>query len=228
LLLAVDQGQISQEITTLITIVAFLTIAVSTYTITYADSLYEVFEKYIRMFERKIVSEKKEVRHHYELALLGYQKGGHEFLRVFQQLKKPYVVVDYAPNVIDVLESKRINYVYGDVTDMELLEEVNLSHAHLIVSTITDFNTNVFISRWLEKENPHAVFICNADTIDEAAELYSMGAAYVMLPHYIGSEKIGSFIRKSGLKKTEFKKYREKHLAYLQSHYDLMDEPLSE
>ena len=48
-----------------------------------------------------------------------------------------------------------------------------------------------------------------------------------MLPHYIGSEKIGAFIKKSGLKKSEFKKYREKHLAYLQSHYELYN-PVSE
>lgn len=227
LLLAFNQGHISQEITSLITVVAFITIAVSTYTITYADSLYEIFERYIRMFERKIVHEKKETRHHYELALLGYQKGGYEFVRVFKQLKKPYVVVDYDPSVIDTLEHKQIDFVYGDVTDLELLEEVNLEHTKLIVSTITDFPTNAFLSKWLEKENPNSVFICNADTIDEAAELYSIGAEYVMLPHYIGSEQIGSFIKKSGLKKSEFKKYREKHLAYLQDHYDLLDEPLA-
>jgi len=225
LLLAADLGQISQEITSLITVVAFLTIAVSTYTITYADSLYELFEKYIRMFEKSKTNEQKEVHHHYELVLFGYQKGGHEFIRVFNQLKKSYVVVDYDPNIIDTLESKQINFIYGDVTDLELLDEVNLRHAHLVVSTITDFQTNVFISRWLEKENPHAVFICTADTVEEAAELYELGSSYVMLPHYIGSEKIGAFIRKSGLKKNEFKKYRQKHLAYLQEHYELMPTP---
>lgn len=225
LLLAFDLGHVGQQITTLITVVAFITIAVSTYTITYADWLYDFFERYIRLFERSKISEQKEVHHHYDLALLGYQKGGHEFVRVFNQLKKPYVVVDYDPNIIDVLESKRINFMYGDVTDLELLDEVNLRHAHLIISSITDFATNVFISRWLEKENPHAVFICTADTVEQAAELYELGAAYVMLPHYIGSEKIGAFIRKSGLKKTEFKKYREKHLAYLQEHYELMPDP---
>lgn len=222
MLLAFDLGQISQEITSLITVVAFLTIAVSTYTITYSDRLYEFFERYIRMFEKSKVSEQKEIHHHYDLALLGYQKGGHEFIRVFNQLKKSYVVVDYDPNVIDMLEAKQINFMYGDVTDLELLDEVNLRHAHLIISTITDFQTNIFLSRWLEKENQNAVFICTADTVEEAAELYELGAAYVMLPHYIGSEKIGAFIRKSGLKKTEFKKYREKHLAYLQEHYELM------
>jgi hypothetical protein len=224
LLLAAETGHVDQHITSLVTVVAFITIAVSTYTITYADQLYNIFEKYIRMFERQKVSETHEQHHHYELALLGYQKGGHEFIRVFKQLKKPYVVVDYDPSAIDILENKHINYLYGDVTDLELLEEVNLRHTRLIISTITDFQTNEFLAKWLEKENTHAVFICTADTIDEAAELYSLGVSYVMLPHYIGSEQIGAFIKKSGLKKSEFRKYRERHLAYLQQHYDLSEE----
>jgi hypothetical protein len=42
----------------------------------------------------------------------------------------------------------------------------------------------------------------------------------VILPHYLGTEKIGAFIKKSGLKKSEFRQYREKHLAYLQTHYE--------
>jgi Kef-type K+ transport system membrane component KefB len=221
LLLAVDVGQIDQQITNMITVVAFITIAASTYTVTYADQLYNLFEKYIRLFERKKTSEEQEPHHHYELVLLGYQKGGHEFIRVFQQLKKKYVVVDYDPSAIDILESKQINFIYGDVTDLELLEELNLRHSRLIISTITDYPTNAFLAKWLEKENPHGVFICTADHLEEAGELYEMGSAYVMLPHYIGSEKIGAFIKKSHLKKTEFKKYREKHLAYLQEHYDL-------
>jgi Kef-type K+ transport system membrane component KefB len=223
LLLAVSLGQVDQSITTLLTVIAFVTIAVSTYTIAYSDQLYGFFEKYIRMFERSKTKEVRDSGHHYDLVLLGYQKGGHEFVRVFDSLGKKYVVVDYDPNIIDQLEHKQINFVYGDVTDLELLEEVNLSHAKLIVSTITDFPTNNFLAKWLEKENQHAVFICNADTVEEAGELYELGAAYVMLPHYIGSEKIGAFIKKSGLKKTEFKKYRERHLAYLQTHYEAME-----
>jgi len=41
-----------------------------------------------------------------------------------------------------------------------------------------------------------------------------------MMPHYIGSEKISAFIKHSGLKKSEFKRFRDKHLEYLHSHYD--------
>lgn len=221
LLLASKSGQVSHEAVSLVTMVALITIAISTYMIIYSDNLYGFFERYINMFERKHIKERKERRKRYELALVGYQKGGHEFLKVFHQLKRPYVVVDYDPNVIEVLERNNEEYMYGDVTDPELLEELNLEHSRLIISTITDLPTNLNLGKWLEKHAPNAVFIATADSAEEAAELYEEGCDYVMLPHYIGSEKISSFIRRSGLNRTEFKHFREKHLEYLQSHHEL-------
>ncbi len=221
LLLAEKSGLIGIRSVSLLTMVALITIAVSTYMILYSDNLYSFFERYLRFFERKKVKEHKEKREHYELVLIGYHKGGHEFLKVFKSLKKKYIIVDYDPQVIDVLDNRGEPFLYGDVTDLELLEELNLSHAHLIVSTITDLPTNLLIAKWLEKNNPHAVYIATADAAEEAAELYEEGASYVVLPHYIGSEKISSFLKKNGLNKTEFRHYREKHLAYLQSHHEL-------
>jgi voltage-gated potassium channel Kch len=171
------------------------------------------------MFESRKTHFEQESRHHYDLVLFGYQKGGHEFVSVFKALKKKYIVIDYDPDVIDVLKHRKIEYLYGDAMDIELLEEAGLDKAKLIVSTISDHETNKFLMHLLKKINPHAVVILHGETVREAAELYDEGASYVIIPHYIGSEKIGSFIKKSGLKKSEFKKYREKHLAYLESHF---------
>lgn len=223
ILLAFKLGQVDESVVTLVTVIGLLTIAISTYLITYSDNLYLLFEDSLRLFERKKVRVENEKIRKYDMILFGYLKGGHEFVKVFEQMNKSYIVVDYDPNVIDSLESKGIHYLYGDVTDLELLEELNLEQSKLVVSTITDLGVNSGIADWLEKINPSAVFICTADTVEEAAELYSKGAAYVVLPHYIGSEKIGAFIKKSGLKKSEFKRYRERHLAYLQSHYELSE-----
>jgi Trk K+ transport system NAD-binding subunit len=110
--------------------------------------------------------------------------------------------------------------MYGDATDPELLDELNLAKARLVISTIADLETNHMLAQWLAAHNPSAVFVCSAERAEQAAELYSIGAAYVMMPHYIGSEKISSFIRRNGFNKSEFKNYREKHLIYLQSHID--------
>lgn len=217
------QGLVSDNLVGIVTMVALISIAASTYFIIYSDGLYKFFERALSMFESRKTHFEQESRHHYDLVLFGYQKGGHEFVNVFRSLKKKYIVIDYDPDVIDVLEHRKIEYLYGDAMDIELLEEAGLDKAKLVVSTISDHETNKFLMHLLEKINPHAVVILHGETVREAAELYEEGASYVIIPHYIGSEKIGSFIKKSGLKKSEFKKFREKHLAYLESHFSPSD-----
>lgn len=134
-------------------------------------------------------------------------------------MNKKYIVVDYDPENIETLEHQGIPYMYGDATDPELLDELNLGKSKLIVSTIGDSETNQYLAHWLKTHNPGAVFICSADRAEHASDLYADGASYVMMPHYIGSEKISTFIRRNGFNKTEFKNFREKHLVYLQSHF---------
>jgi Kef-type K+ transport system membrane component KefB len=218
-ILGLQNGLIGEDLLAVLTIVAIISIAISSYLIIYADKLFVMFERGLTMFERRKTNFEHESKHHFDLVLFGYQKGGHEFVKVFQTLKKRFVVIDYDPEVIDSLEHHKINYLYGDAMDIELLEEAGLDKARLIVSTISDFETSLFLARLLEKINPNVVLILHAETFDQAAELYKLGASYVVIPHYIGSEKIGSFIKRSHLKKSEFKKYKERHLAYLQSHY---------
>ncbi len=218
------QGLVSNDLVSILTFVTLISIAVSTYLILYSDKLFVLFERDLSMFERDRHHFEHESRQHFDLVLFGYQKGGREFVKVFKSLKKPFVVIDYDPEVIDTLEHHQTDYVYGDAADIELLEEVGLDKSKLIVSTISDHETNVFLTKLINEINEHAVIILHAENVQEAAELYELGASYVLIPHYIGSEKIGAFIRRSGLKKSEFKKYREKHLAYLQTHYELDDE----
>ena len=145
--------------------------------------------------------------------LIGYQKGGLEFIKVFEKLHKKFVVIDYDPDAIDILEARKVNYLYGDTTDIELLEEAGIDRAKLIVCTVGDFDTNSFLVGLLEKVNPQAVVIGRAESVTDAEKLYELGASYVMMPHFIGSEKISSFIRRKGINKAEFRKYREKSLA---------------
>lgn len=219
IILGSRKGLVGDNLVSTMTVVALITIAVSTYLIIYSDKLFGLSEKFLAMFERRKTHFEQESEHSYDLVLFGYNRGGHEFINVFRSLKKRYVVIDYDPEIIDSLEHKKIDYLYGDAMDIELLEEAGLDKAKLVVSMITDHETNKFLVKLLEDINSKAVVILHGDTVEEAAELYELGASYVVIPHYIGSEKIGSFIKKNGLKKSEFKKYREKHLAYLETHF---------
>ncbi len=220
LLVGQQHGQVSQEAVALVTVIGIITIAISSYMITYSDQLYSLFERYLSLFERRKVKPEHSERHHYEAILFGYQRGGAKFIKLFQGITKRFVVVDYDPDAISAMHEHEVPYIYGDATDMELLEEIGLGKARLIISNITDHDTNIGILKLLDRHESHAVVICHAETVDGANELYTRGATYVALPHYIGSEQISSFIKRNGLKKSAFKKFREKQLDYLHHHYD--------
>lgn len=217
---AVQHSYASESVQAVIGITALITFAGSAYLIKYSDQIYLLLEKHLRLFERKVTEvEQKNALHSYPIVLFGYRKGGAEFIRTFKNMNKRFVVVDYDPEAIDLIEKQRADILYGDATDVELLEELQLEKCKLIVSTISDFTTNEFLAHWIKEHNPGVVFIASAETSYQAAHLYSEGAAYVMMPHFIGSEKISTFIKRTGFKKSEFHKYREKHLKYLEAHY---------
>jgi Trk K+ transport system NAD-binding subunit len=217
LLLGNSQGMVSQNLVVIITIIALISIACSAYLIIYSDSLYKLADKYFTLFERRKTHFEQDGRHRYDLVLFGYRKGGHEFLKTFQSLGKPFVVVDYDPEVIDMLEHLKVNFLYGDAGDIELLDEIGLERSKLVVSTITDYSTTSVLLPLILSRNPGLVVICHAESKQQADQLYDLGASYVMMPHFLGSKKISDFIKHSGIKKSEFKKFREQHLAYLHS-----------
>lgn len=185
----------------------------------YDDRLFAHFDKIkLHMFEKEVSYREKKHATGYPILLMGYHHGGHEFVRIFKQMNHRFMVIDYDPEIIDLMEHQEVDYLYGDVTDTELLKEANIEKAKLVVSTISDHSTNVFLVNLIQKVSPNTVIICHAENVHQATELYDLGASYVMIPHYIGSEKIGQFIKRAGLNKEEFKKFREKHLVHLENH----------
>jgi Kef-type K+ transport system membrane component KefB len=220
LLIAQRGGQIGGEIVAMITLVAMITIGASTYMITYSDKLFKLLEPYLGIFERKKRKAEHEKHRQFDAVLFGYKKGGAEFIKAFKKLTNRYVVVDYDPDVTEELERKHLPYIYGDATDPELLEEIDLSKVKLVVLHTSDFDTNVQMLKHLEQVNPKAVVVCHAENTEDAALLYGYGASYVMMPAFIGSEKLSAFIKRNGFSKREFNHYRDKHITYLQKHYE--------
>lgn len=211
-ILAASMKLVDDSVVSVVTLVALITIGVSTYLMKYDDELYKKFEKYLNIFERKNLHEKRASNQMYTAILFGYHKGGYEFLKLFRELKQRYLVVDYNPEVIDHLESQGIRHAYGDATDLEFLEEINLSHANLIVSTIDDIEVNRLLLQYIRRHNPRVSFICHAETYEDATLLYHHGASYVTLPHFVGSERISSFIKNHGVTHDDLRGHREKHL----------------
>lgn len=206
-------GIVSQELTGIITLVALITIGASTYLMSYDNQLYAILHKRLHLFEKKQVKPERRSDASNQLILFGYRKGGHEFVKAFREMHgKRYIVVDFDPDVIELMESQHIRTVYGDATDYELLEEIGTAKAEIIVSVIPDQMTNMLLLKYIRRHNPEAIFVCHADSYDDAALLYAHHATYVILPHLIGSERMSSFIRRNGADHKAFEMHRKRHI----------------
>lgn len=216
IVLAAGTGMVSADLAAIVTLVAIITIATSTYLMQYDNQILQKLEQRFEFFKERITREEdvSQTTNH-SLILFGYKKGGHEFVRTFKQMHKKYVVIDYNPEVIESLERQRLPFIYGDATDIELLREIGIRNAQLVVSTMTNFSSNEQLVKYTHRVNPKTIIVCHADNYEEAVALYRHGATYVMLPHYIGSERISAFIKKHGTNHKAFNEYRQKHLLNL-------------
>lgn len=220
IVLAAKSGIVRPEISAVITLVAIITIAVSTYLMLYDNSLYSKFFQPLRVkiFERTVKFKDKRKSTAFPIVLFGYHDGGNEFIKIFQVIGKRFLVVDYDPSVTDLLETKKIPTLYGDATDTELLDEIGLDRAELIVSSFTDFEATRQLVAYANRSAPQATVISHASNQLEAKALYELGSTYVIVPHHIGSQKIGAFIKEKGYDKQVFTSYRNKHLNAISSY----------
>lgn len=218
IILAVSLGKIEPRIAGIVTLVGLITITISTYMMLFDEQIFPRIEKLLNLFERKYVREQKQSRHKSEIFLFGYKRGGREFVHAFDKLGKNYLVVDYDPEVIEGLKRSEQPFAYGDANDAEFLDEIDIENAKLVVSAITDFPTNLFLVTHVRARNPDAIVIVHAEHPEQAMQLYEREASYVMMPHFISSERISTMIRKSGLHKTSFKDARHNHMDFVRKH----------
>ena len=218
IVLAQEVGVIDQKIVSIVTLVGIVTIGVSTYMMKYDDFLFNKFERYLSLFERKKIHKEATTTEQAEAIVLGFSRGSHEIIHSLEKKNIKYLVVEYDPEAVDKLSQEDIPFAYGDATDPEFLDEIGIDEAKIIISTIIDPQSNLFITSHVRAVNPRAIIIVHSEKAENAIRLYERGATYVMMPHYISTEKIGKMISKNSLRKADFIPSREKHLRYVEKH----------
>lgn len=214
--LGLSVGHLDSQAVSLLTLVALITIPGSSYLIGYSETLYRWLEKYLKQLEinhKQKASLAKNEQH--ELVLFGFDRVGHDFVEVFTKLDKEYVVIDYNPDMISHLENADLPYRYGDVEDIEFLQELQLQKIKLCVSTIPNVKVNALLLKHIREVNKNAIVIVRAREMEDAKTLYELGATYVVMPHYLGAKYATHMITRIGLDPKGFAEEREKHLAHV-------------
>ena len=208
-------GVLQQEVLSLVILIALITIGLSSYGIHYSKPLYKLFSPMLGVFDGKGRKEPgtAQLNKKYEVILFGYNRTGFSLLKLFLKKKKDYLVIDYNPEIIKKLSAKNINCVYGDANDPEFLRTLHLEKAETIISTIPDFETNLSILRKIRKRR--TAFIPTSRYFEEAEILYSEGATYVIMPHFLGGGYMAHMLERHKFDKSLLSKEGKKHILEL-------------
>lgn len=210
-------GQVDGPIVSLVTLIAIITIALSSYMIMYSDWLLDKLGGSLSIFERSVVKNHRVSNEKWDIIVFGFRSSGKRFLHSLKKSGRKVLVVDYDPVAIDQLTAMDVPHKYGDAGNADLLEEVGVNTAKLVVSTITDPSTNMLIIEKAKEPGARTIVVVTSDEIDQAADMYEAGAHYVIMPHYIGAMKTGEIMERDKFDFSDFLKEKEKHLKYMES-----------
>ncbi len=178
----------SKEMFSLTIIVTVLSMIISSYAVKYREHVYHIFQRPLKFCERKVKKNEDENADGYlraEIIINGYKNLDTELLDNFRNHKKNFIVVDNDPVVINNLKSNSVNCLFGDLGEPEIIEKVSLHTAEIIISTVSDINTNYFLIQKVREVNKKAVVIVTANSVKDSVSLYKIGADYVILPSLI-------------------------------------------
>ncbi|MBW6431928.1 cation:proton antiporter, partial [Patescibacteria group bacterium] len=216
--MGISVGHIGEEILPLVTIVGLITIAGSTYMMMHASKIYRLLSRYLQIFEKK-GNKIDELKFHegndFDVILFGYNRMGKSIEKSLKKMKKRYLIIDYNPEVIKALSETGVESRYGDASDSELLDELDLCKSQMVISTVKDYDTNALMIKKVRERNRDIIVLTVSNQEDEALELYKRGSTYVILPHHLGGHHAAMMIEEFQFSMKKFLKEKEKHSKQL-------------
>ncbi len=210
LAVASSTGLIDDSILPMATIVGLVTIGMSTYLINYSEIIYQKLEWVFRWMEKKPELEQRHLEDAPEILLIGYDHLGKAILPSVKKLKKSYLVIDFDPVVIKVLEDSKVSFEYGDAGNEEFLHHILAEKSKMIISTVPDFAVNSDLVEYIKQKRSRSAVIVTAKNPHQANKLYKLGATFVILPNMLGGELFSQLLSKKKEKKQSWVAVRKK------------------
>lgn len=140
-------GHVADEALGLVTLVGLVTIAVSTYMITYSHWLYDRFEPVLGIFERRLVDTPREdapekLRAH-DVILFGLGRYGMGIAAALKQEGWNILGVDFSPDAVRAARAEGFDVVFGDATDPDFLSHLPLGRAKWLVMAVPEHDTGL-------------------------------------------------------------------------------------
>lgn len=199
LLVGVDMKLASQSTLSVMAAVAVLTIIISSIMIAYSKKIYRFVSPVLPFFEHKSKTHFLEAKIEEELTdhviIIGAHRVGGPVVRYLMKSEIPFLVMDFNPHIIEQLRNKGVKVLYGDVGDPDILDNLQLEKAKLLISTASDMTDNSILLEECKRRKIRAKVVARALDHDHAEALKALGADYVILPEKVSGDFLVSQLK---------------------------------
>lgn len=220
-LLAAETAAVPKEIVGVTAAAVVITIVINTYWNGLNRYIYPILAKPLKFFSDGVVHRELHYQPHdleNHTLMFGANRLGYGMLKTLEHLKHDILVIDHNPEVIRRLLHRGVPSVYGDIDDYELLRDMGLSKARMVISTVANKTSNIYLIEQTRATNRTALVIVTAEQVEDALELYAAGADYVIVPHLLGGEQAAQLLAEvdsDEVTEQMIRQEREKHVRHL-------------
>jgi len=205
--MGVDLGHVGRDALGLVTLVGLITIAASTYMITWSHQLYAVCEPLLGIFERRAMPREPvggavDQGRRFDILLFGLGRfGGAIALRLRRQGVR-VLAIDFNPDVVRRGRAAGVAVEYGDASDPEFLSSLPLNGVRWAVTTVpvhavgvTHQDSRAVIVQSLRAAGFRGRIAMTAYRPAEAEALAKVGAALVFDPFQDAADRAVELLR---------------------------------
>ena len=193
--MGISIGHVTQESMGLVTLVGLVTIALSTYMITWSHQLYSAVERWLDPFERKLAhredagDDSPADRGAYEFILFGLGRYGSAIGRRLIENGHTVLGVDFDPEALEAWRSAGNDGRFGDATDPEFASHLPVARARVVISAVprisvglTDTDPRMALLYGLRSQGFTGKIAVAMHTATDTETLYRHGADVVLTP----------------------------------------------
>ncbi|TVP90830.1 MAG: sodium:proton exchanger [Pseudomonadaceae bacterium] len=181
-------GHINQDTVGLITLVALITIAASTYMILYSHNLYNWVAPLLKPFERKGFDREAELQGQHEVRapdviVFGLGRYGSSVSRGLAEAGFDVLAVDFDPIRVRNWADNRVAVRYGDAEDPDFIPSLPLNGVRQVVSTVPQRDVSISLLKALRAEGFSGEVTVTSHRPELVDYYQQQGCDHVLLPY---------------------------------------------
>ena len=211
LFLAYGMGYIGANVLSVFTIVALVTIFVSSYLITYNNQIFRMLQPVLdKLFGHDKHHQKNTPVDRYDVLIFGYHRLGWQIADALKGMEVPFAVVDFDPMAVKKLIDRKIPYFFGDACEIDFLSELPVADAKLIVSTLPRAEDQIALIEHIRQKNKKALIIANLAHSQFLDRMYKSGADYIMMPQLLSGQWMAQILKNENWDRKTFRALTKK------------------